>query len=167
MYPEIYNSFKRYHSAQQHKHLREESFRCIHCETHVTSDQVISGVHNRNHCPYCLYSRHLDHEHSGDRMSACKASMAPIGLTVKPGRNKYGEKAGGELMLIHRCSECGKLSINRIAADDRMEMLMEVFYSSASLDRITRKQIGASQIHLLQGVDLDLIVCRLQGCTSI
>ena len=30
-------------------------------------------------------------------------------------------------MLIHRCSECGKISINRIAADDIAESLFGLF----------------------------------------
>ncbi len=74
-------------------------------------------------------------------MSACKAIMQPIGLTVKRGRNKYGEGMFGELMLIHRCSECGKLSINRIAADDQTERLMEIFFSSLGLDSSTQHQL--------------------------
>ena len=42
--------------------------------------------------------------------------MKPIGLTMKVGRNKYQREARGELMLIHEFTECGSLSINRIAA---------------------------------------------------
>jgi len=35
--------------------------------------------------------------------------MKPIGLTYKP---------DGELMVVHQCFRCGKISCNRIAGDD-------------------------------------------------
>jgi hypothetical protein len=96
----------------------------------VSSAHVLSGVNNRNHCPYCLWSRHLDLLAAGDRLSACKGPMKPIGLTMKMGRNKYRQEARGELMLIHQCADCGTLSINRIAADDDSSAILDVFESS-------------------------------------
>jgi len=98
-------------------------------------------------------------------MSACKAIMTPIGLTVKRGHNKYGEGTYGELMLIHRCSECDKLSINRIAADDRVERLMEIFRASLGLDSSTQRQLEVCGIRLLQGEDAMLVVSQLLGMT--
>jgi hypothetical protein len=47
-------------------------------------------VRNRNHCPYCLWSRCLDLFRAGDRLSACKAPMQPVGLALKHTRKKYG-----------------------------------------------------------------------------
>jgi hypothetical protein len=88
----------------------------------VVADPFFSGVQHRNHCPYCLWSRHLDHEKAGDRLSACKAGMRPIGLTYKRTRKKYGDQRG-EMMLVHLCLDCGKVSLNRVAADDDSEML--------------------------------------------
>ena len=92
------------------------SFRCIHCGAHVVTSPLYAGVLNRNHCPYCLWSRHLDLFAAGDRLCACKAPMRPLGLTLKQSRKKYVREDGGELMLIHACIECNNLSINRIAA---------------------------------------------------
>lgn len=167
MYPKTYNP-SRFHSSEgRNKHLVDVSFKCMHCQAYVYVLPVLSGVQNRNHCPYCLYSRHVDHAQTGDRLAACKASMQPIGLTVKHGRNKYCGISSGELMLIHRCRECGKLSINRIAADDRVDRLMEVFYSSIELDGLTRQQVAISEIHLLQRADLEMVLCQLQGCTHV
>ncbi|NMB88668.1 MAG: RNHCP domain-containing protein [Chloroflexi bacterium] len=103
------------------------SFQCLHCGAWVALDPVFSGVQNRNHCPYCLWSRHLDLDTPGDRLSACKAPMQPVGLALKPSRQKYGPARGGELMLVHRCSQCDKLVFNRIAADDDVEGLLEVY----------------------------------------
>src|SRR5690349_9834323 len=109
-------------------------FRCAHCHAIVSSAHLLSGVNNRNHCPYCLWSCHLDLFAAGDRLSACKAPMKPIGLTMKKGRNKYQAEPRGELMLIHACSECTTLSINRIAADDDSATLMKIFQETATLD---------------------------------
>src|SRR5512147_1441348 len=108
-------------------------FRCAHCHVIVSSAHLLSGVNNRNHCPYCLWSCHLDLFAAGDRLSACKAPMKPIGLTMKRGRNKYQLERSGELMLIHECVECRALSINRIAADDDSETVMAVFEESFAL----------------------------------
>lgn len=105
-------------------------FKCAHCHVVVSSAHILSGVNNRNHCPYCLWSCHLDLYAAGDRLSACKGQMKPIGLTMKKGRNKYRLDAGGELMLIHQCTSCGALSINRIAADDDPSTIVELFHES-------------------------------------
>ena len=105
-------------------------FKCAHCHAMVSSAHLLSGVNNRNHCPYCLWSCHLDLYAAGDRLSACKAPMKPVGLTMKKGRNKYQRDARGELMLIHQCTECKTLSINRIAADDDSETVMAIFQES-------------------------------------
>jgi len=113
-------------------------FRCGHCHNLVSAAHMLSGVNNRNHCPYCLWSCHLDLFTAGDRLSACKGQMKPIGLTMKKSRNKYRLESRGELMLIHECSECGTLSINRIAADDDPDSVMEIFYASLALADQTR-----------------------------
>ncbi|MGE5378683.1 MAG: RNHCP domain-containing protein [Bacteroidota bacterium] len=105
-------------------------FKCGHCHAMVSSAHLLSGVNNRNHCPYCLWSCHLDLYAAGDRLSACKGQMKPIGLTLKLGRNKYRCESGGELMLIHQCVDCRSLSINRIAADDVASTILDVFRSS-------------------------------------
>ena len=93
-------------------------FTCKNCGRFVTASSMISGVVHRNHCPYCLHSRHVDLFEAGDRLCACKSLMAPVGLTLKRTRDKYARQRGGELMLVHRCTHCGELVINRIAADD-------------------------------------------------
>jgi hypothetical protein len=165
MYPEIFNPSIRKYSDRWRRHSLEDVFTCRQCQAVVYSQPMISGVKNRNHCPYCLWSRHVDHAQPGDRMSACKAIMQPIGLTVKRGHNKYEEGTYGELMLIHCCSECDKLSINRIAADDQAERLMEIFRASLGLDSSTQCQLEVSGIHLLQGEDVMLVVSQLLGMT--
>ena len=101
-------------------------FICKQCGYYVSTQIQISGVANRNHCPYCLHSRHVDLFRPGDRLCACKGIMTPVGLTLKRSKDKYAPVNGGELMLVHRCISCGDLSINRIAADDDTNILLGV-----------------------------------------
>jgi hypothetical protein len=136
-------------------------FRCSHCSNHVSVAHMLSGVNNRNHCPYCLWSRHLDLYAAGDRLSACKGQMRPIGLTMKKSRNKYQIKSRGELMLVHECTGCGCLSINRIAADDDPDSVMDAFDSSLSLNHQTRTRCEAQGIAILD--DFQVIHIQLFG----
>lgn len=138
-------------------------FNCKHCGQFVSTHKAASGVINRNHCPYCLYSRHVDLFKPGDRLCACKGLMAPVGLTVKKIRDKYSGKQPGELMLLHRCTQCSRLSINRIAADDDPLVLMVVFDQKLPdfnhLQRMCRKQ----GITLMNNNDRTLLYTRLFG----
>jgi len=135
------------------KHLVSSfgDFKCGYCGNFVSAAHVLSGVNNRNHCPYCLWSRHLDLFAAGDRLSACKGQMKPIGLTMKRSRNKYQIKSRGELMLIHECVDCRSLSINRIAADDDSDSVMDVFQDSLTLN--CQIKYKAQGITLLTDVD--------------
>ena len=102
-------------SRQLLKLNRAPSFRCQHCGREVA--QEVLGSTQRNHCPFCLWSRHVDVA-IGDRTSDCLASMEPIGVTFK--------QAGGELMLVHRCHGCNKISKNRLAGDDDAAAVLAV-----------------------------------------
>jgi hypothetical protein len=174
MYEEIYElptnqgwrrqKFKPIRPARRHSDKIENSFRCQHCGAYVYTLPMFAGVNNRNHCPFCLWSQHVDYIKPGDRMSACKAVMQPIGLTVKAGRDKYSTEIKGELMLIHRCSDCSKLSINRIAADDQAEVLVGVYRDSLIMSEITKNQLFLAEIHLMQATDESTVFLRLYGC---
>ncbi len=135
-------------------------FRCLHCRNYVTTMQAICRVNNRNHCPYCLWSRHLDLYNAGDRLSACKAPMRPLGLAMKPGRNKYAP-GGGELMLVHLCMECGRLSLNRIAADDDPQALLEIFDAACSQPPEHFDLLLGRGIHLLDSSSNQLVRAQL------
>jgi DNA-directed RNA polymerase subunit RPC12/RpoP len=52
------------------RHLFPDEFFCLRCGVIVSSTYELSGVRNRNHCPYCLWSRHLDWRTPGDRLSS-------------------------------------------------------------------------------------------------
>ncbi len=140
-------------------------FRCAHCQILVSSAHVLSGVNNRNHCPYCLWSYHLDLYAAGDRLSACKGQMKPIGLTMKPSRNKYRLDKRGELMLVHQCIECGALSINRVAADDDASTILAVFRESLISD--SHSQCEGYGIQLLHEWDIDALSKQLYGTDAV
>lgn len=138
-------------------------FRCAHCHALVSCAHLLSAVNNRNHCPYCLWSCHLDLYAAGDRLSACKGPMRPIGLTMKKGRNKYQREARGELMLIHECVECKTLSINRIAADDDPGTVASVFQASLRLGRELHSLGLQHGIIPLEAEDSQIVYTQLYG----
>ena len=87
--------------------------------------------------------------------------MQPIGLTVKPGHNKYGSVQGGELMLIHICTGCRKISINRVAADDNPSLLLEIFHNSDTVDASQKNRLRQAGVGLLGHADKKMVYTRL------
>ena len=140
----------------------DDGFLCKHCNVYVSSASFLSGVENRNHCPYCLWSRHMDLYAAGDRLSACKSPMKPIGLTTKATNKKYSP-GRGELMLIHLCTECETLSINRIAADDIPQTVFAVFEGSFRLGALMRSRLETDGIAALTSMDSDTVHAQLFG----
>jgi hypothetical protein len=82
-------------------------FICANCEKHVIP--VTNGSY-RNHCPYCLYSMHVD-KLPGDRANPCCGLMIPVGVV-------FHTKKGYQ--IIHRCLNCGIERMNIIALDTLM-----------------------------------------------
>lgn len=89
---------------------RREDFTCRRCGT------AVRGTGYTNHCPRCLWSRHVD-IHPGDRAAACGGAMEPAGALSE----------GGQLVLVHRCVACGHLRRNRCAADDDRDAVLGLF----------------------------------------
>jgi len=99
----------------EHKKRRrneQESFSCKRCRQTINPEA--HGTRHRNHCPWCLWSLHVDIS-PGDRQNPCQSLMEPIGVWVK---------SAGEWALIHRCTACGEMRSNRIAGDDNDWTLM-------------------------------------------
>lgn len=88
--------------------MKNESFICENCNKEVTKHPTGSA---RNHCPFCLYSKHLDKEFPGDRASTCHGIMRPIWKDYK--KNKWW-------MIEHECISCHKKILNKVAEDDDM-----------------------------------------------
>ena len=140
-------------------------FTCKHCGHFVSARTAISGVVNRNHCPWCLHSRHVDLFEAGDRLCACKALMEPVGLAFKRTRDKYAGGSQGELMIVHRCLSCGDLSLNRIAADDDSISILTTFNNGASCTDQFKQQCLNQGIQLLQKADRSEVEVCLFGAT--
>jgi DNA-directed RNA polymerase subunit RPC12/RpoP len=85
---------------------REEPFICEHCGTSV--EPLGKGTY-RNHCPKCLYSKHVDSEGPGDRASTCHGLLKPI---------EIDQDAKKGFVIVYKCGKCGKISRNRAAEDD-------------------------------------------------
>jgi hypothetical protein len=92
-----------------------DSFRCRHCRLEVST--TAPGTRHRNHCPSCLWSRHVDDDVPGDRDADCAGAMEPIAVCVRE---------NGEWALIHRCGGCSTVRVNRIAGEDNPLMLMRI-----------------------------------------
>lgn len=96
---------------------RIENFICEHCGTEV------QGNGYTNHCPHCLYSKHVD-INPGDRAAECGGLMEPIDLEYKDGR----------YVLVHRCHKCGFIRKNKVTEDDEFDAVLRLSRArSASL----------------------------------
>ena len=93
----------------------DEAFKCKQCRRFIGA--LPSGGHHRNHCPFCLFSLHVDDRRTGDRQSICKSRMQPTGSF---------QRRNGEHVLVHRCLGCGFERFNRIAADDDFELVLSL-----------------------------------------
>ena len=77
-------------------------FTCSYCGREVLR---LSNGGYRNHCPFCLFSRHVDIK-PGDRTSECDGLMKPVALKYKSGKG---------FQIVHRCVRCGEVRVNKIA----------------------------------------------------
>jgi hypothetical protein len=127
-------------------------------ERYTFNVENIMGTANRNHCNMCLWSKHVD-EHKGDRKASCQGGMQPIGLTFK----HEGLGRIGEIMLIHLCSSCQKISINRTARNDMEDKILSVFERSFKLDNTVKARLKDEGILLLSKNDTPEVQAQLVG----
>ncbi len=90
----------------------DESFTCEHCGKYVDKLYYTS----RNHCPYCLYSIHVD-DNPGDRKNDCRGMMKPVGVEID-------SKKGA--VIVFKCSKCGIIKKNVSAKDDDYEKILKL-----------------------------------------
>ena len=86
-------------------------FICENCGNEVKPLNYTS----RDHCPYCLYSKHVD-INPGDRLNTCKGLLEPIGI----------EKFKDTYKIIYKCNKCKTLHKNIMANDDDMNKIIEL-----------------------------------------
>lgn len=93
----------------QHKLFtkNDDSFICGHCGKEV----LPLGYSSRNHCPFCLWSLHVD-INPGDRANECSGLMEPIRVETDP-------KKG--FVIVHRCTKCGEIKRNRAAHEAKLQ----------------------------------------------
>jgi hypothetical protein len=92
--------------------------------------------------------------------------MEPVGLTIKHnGVDKYGRERGGDIMIVHACTGCGSVNINRIAADDCCDALLMLFKRSQAISHEQRNRIEEAGIRLLQAEQAEQLHTALFGKT--
>lgn len=149
--------YDKYRTQEKKREHNAGGFRCSHCKEFVVINDVM-GTSNRNHCNWCFWSKHVD-EAKGDRRATCNGGMEPIGLTFK----HEGQYRIGEIMLIHLCSVCQKISINRIARDDPEHKIMEIFSESFDLNEGIRLRLNEQDIYLLTEIEREDLSVQLFG----
>ena len=101
----------------------DSGFVCAHCGRTVEP----LGYTSRNHCPFCLWSLHVD-VMPGDRANTCGGGMEPVSVLCDP-------KKG--YVIIHRCTRCGELRRNKAATEapvqpDDIELIFEIMRDNAN-----------------------------------
>lgn len=86
-----------------------ENFTCDICGT------VVEGSGYTDHCPVCLWSKHLD-IYPGDRKSTCGGLMEPVGIEIK----------GDSKKILYRCKKCGYNHKVKTSPNDNTEALIEL-----------------------------------------
>ena len=91
--------------------MLDEDFICENCGNKVSK----LGYTARDHCPFCLYSKHVD-INPGDRLNDCKGLLIPIEI----------EKFKDTFKIIYKCKKCKKVHKNIMAKDDNMNLIIEL-----------------------------------------
>lgn len=86
-----------------------EDFTCGHCGAQVR------GNGYTNHCPHCLWSKHVD-QNPGDRAASCRGLMEPIEI----------EQDHGDYYILQRCQKCGHERRNKKTPEDDMFALIKL-----------------------------------------
>lgn len=92
-------------------HEIDEAFICENCGYKVGK----LGYSCRDHCPNCLYSKHVD-KNPGDRKNKCQGLLEPIGI----------EKFKDTYKIIYQCQKCKKEHKNIMAKDDNINVIINL-----------------------------------------
>ena len=91
--------------------MKDEEFICENCYKKVEKLNYTA----RDHCPYCLYSKHVD-IYPGDRNNKCQGLLTPIDI----------EKYKNTYKIIYKCQKCQELHKNIIARDDDFDKVINL-----------------------------------------
>ena len=89
----------------------DEGFICEHCGNKVEKLNYSS----RDHCPHCLYSKHVD-INPGDRANTCLGMLKPIEI----------EKYKDTYKIVYKCEKCKEIHKNIIAKDDNYDTILKI-----------------------------------------
>jgi len=89
----------------------DEGFICENCNKKVEKLNYTA----RDHCPFCLYSKHVD-INPGDRKNSCLGLLEPIKI----------EKFKDTYKIIYRCKKCNVLHKNIVAVDDNFDLIIKL-----------------------------------------
>jgi len=84
-----------------------EDFTCEQCGF------AVEGNGYTNHCPKCLWSKHVD-VNPGDRAALCGGRMEPVGVEV----------GGGEHTIVHVCTACNFERKNKVSRNDDFDTIL-------------------------------------------
>ncbi len=90
----------------------DEEFICDNCGSKVEK----LGYTCRDHCPICLYSKHVD-INPGDRQENCHGDLEPISIEIS---SKKG------YVIVYKCKKCGAIRKNKAAEDDNIQLIIEL-----------------------------------------
>lgn len=94
--------------------------------------------------------------------------MKPVGLAFKNYEfNPFTQRGSGELMIIHICLACSKVSPNRIAGDDNEYQILSLLETSKSLDTTLVEKLKSFGIDILTDKDKEDILSSLFGTTIV
>jgi hypothetical protein len=91
-----------------------EDFVCEHCGIHVSGDGYT------NHCPGCLWSKHVDVA-PGDRAAVCGGLMKPVMI----------EGSSPEYVITHQCTACEHTRRNKVQREDSQDALLALVKAQA------------------------------------
>jgi tartrate-resistant acid phosphatase type 5 len=140
-----------------------ESFVCENCNASVPS----SSATCRDHCPECLYSKHVDNN-PGDRSADCFGLLKPVGY------EKHKTKGH---MILYSCQKCGAKKKNKFLETDKIKpdsfesliallktILFVLFYlkifslqAFAQVEYTSKKEVSVSQLKAKESVSLILV----------
>jgi rubrerythrin len=86
-----------------------EDFTCEKC------GHEVKGNGYTNHCPKCLWSKHVD-VNPGDRLAKCGGMMEPVTIEAKD---------GGQI-IVHKCIKCGYQKKNKAAKEDDFDVILKI-----------------------------------------
>ena len=90
----------------------DENFKCDVCGKEVKK----LGYTARDHCPYCLCSKHVDNN-PGDRSCNCHGVLRPISIE-KAKKDNY--------KIVYKCDKCNMIKRNVTATDDDFDKILEI-----------------------------------------